>query len=135
MVQRAGWPSRPELIHSTKVGRATPDLAHLAAADVEDLDTVVLELLASPLAADRDEGDSVLIVRNNIVHLGTNRAARELDWRPSRSSTLNHALVIAAQRARAGDVVADVFGEEATLQRVDVAAPRSSALPVSRGKL
>ena len=46
---------------------------------MEDLDTVVLKLLARPLAADRDERDSVLVVGDDIVYLGTNRAAREFE--------------------------------------------------------
>jgi hypothetical protein len=58
VAQRAGWPSGPELVHGIKVGWMTPDLAHPAITEVEDLDTVVLKLLARPLAADRDERDS-----------------------------------------------------------------------------
>ena len=73
----------------------TPDLAHLAITDVEDLDAVVPQSLARPLAADRDERDSVLIVGNNIVHLGTNGASRELELAAKPPKHLSHALVVA----------------------------------------
>ena len=108
----------------------TPDLAHLAVVDVEDLDAVVLQLLVRPLAADRDERDGVLIVGNDIVHLGTNRASRQFELAAKLLKHLSHALVVPGQRAPAGDVVADVFGEELTLQRVGVASSEGGiALP------
>jgi len=98
----------------------TPDLAHPATTEVEDLDTIVLELLARPLAADRDERDSVLIVGDNIVYLGTDRAAREFELAAQPLKHLRHALVVAAQRALSGDVIADICGEEVALSTAEV---------------
>jgi hypothetical protein len=69
-----------------------PDLAHLAVTEVEDLDTVVLQSLARPLAADREERDSLLIVGNHIVHLDTNRASREFELAAKPLKHLSHAL-------------------------------------------
>ncbi len=90
-----------------------------------DLDGVVLEMLARPLGAGCKERHGVLIIGDDVVQLKANRAVRGLEAPAKPLDHLSHAVEVAAEGAPAGEVPADVLGEELALQRVEVAAPES----------
>src|SRR5712692_12022080 len=94
--------------------------------DMEDLDGVILKMLARPLGAGRKERHGVLVIGDDVVQFEANRAARGLEAPAKPPDHLSHAFEVAAERAPAREMPADVFGEELALQCVEVAAPESS---------
>src|SRR5580700_617560 len=87
------------------------------------MDKFILILLARPLGSDRGERDHVIAVGENVVQRETGRAPGKLGDLAEQRDHLSDALVVARQRAAAGNVPHDVLGEELTLQRAEVSAP------------
>src|SRR5712691_7202269 len=100
-----------------------PDLGCLAVLQVEDLDGVVLQVPARPLGPDCGKRDNVLVVADDVVQLDAYRPVRDLERTAKPVQDLPDALVVAAERAPAREMPADVRGEEPGLQGFDVAAP------------
>src|SRR5580700_11521379 len=86
------------------------------------MDKFVLILLARPLGSDRGERDQVIAVGENVVQRETCRAPGKLGDLAEQRNHLGDTLVVARQRAAAGNVPDDVLGEELTLQRAEVSA-------------
>lgn len=74
---------------------------------MEDIDRVVLQSPALPLGTDPIQRDSALVVRENLVQIQAQCASGELEEPAKELKHLGHALVVAGQRAPAGDVIAD----------------------------
>ena len=68
-----------------------PDLDGFAVPDVEDLDHADLELLSCSLGPDRDEGDYVLVVADDVVQFDADRAFRGLERAAEPAKHLGHA--------------------------------------------
>ena len=64
-----------------------PGLGRLAVTDMEGLDRVVLQLLARPLGADREQRGSVLVVGDDIMQLDADRTPESSKSRPNNSIT------------------------------------------------
>src|SRR5713226_7039140 len=90
-----------------------------------DLDGIILKTLARPLGAGRKERHGVLVIGDDVVQLQANRAARDLEAPAKPPDHLSHAFEVATERAPAGEMPADVLGEELVLQCVEVASPES----------
>jgi len=97
-----------------------PDLGGFAIADMEDLDGVVLELLARSLGPNRRQRDDVLVVADDVVQFDADGAFRGLERAAEPAEDFGHADVVAAERAPAGEMPADVLGKELVLQCVKV---------------
>ena len=104
-----------------------PDLGRLAVFAVDDMDNVVVKLLARPLGPDRSEHDRVIIADQDIVQLMLDRAARQLRDPAKHTHHLRHALIVTGERARAREMPDDVLGEELIPQRGQVATTESRA--------
>jgi hypothetical protein len=90
-----------------------PQLGGLAAADVEDLHLLVLDAPALALGPERAEGDHMLVVAAHIVQLDA-------------------ALVVAAERAPAGEMPPDALGENVPLSAA-MSLRRQLQATLSRG--
>ncbi len=101
----------------------SPDLGRFAVLDVDDLDKVVLILLTRPFGADCRECDGVSIVGQDVVQLETGRATGERGDLAKQPEHLSRAFAVAGQRAPAGNVPADIPGEELSLRRVEISSP------------
>ena len=102
-----------------------PDLGCLAASvAVDDVDDVVLKLLACPLGAERSEHHYVVIAGKDIVQLMLDRAARQFMDLAKHPGHLRQALIFTGERTRAREMPDDVMGDE-LLHDAQVAATES----------
>src|SRR5215469_2730176 len=90
-----------------------PDLGRLAvSAAMDDMNDVVLELLARPLRADGSEYDRVVIGGQDIVHLMLDSAARQLTHLAKQPRHLRHTVIVTGERASAREMPNDVLDKE-----------------------
>src|SRR5882724_7822326 len=116
-------PARPEVIGGVQVSGMRPDLGCLAVLQVEDLDGVVLEVLARPLGPDCGQRDNVLVVADDVVQVDAYRPVRGLEGTAKPVQDLPDALIVAAERAPAREMPADAGIEEPGLQGFEVTSP------------
>src|SRR5215469_17612668 len=97
-----------------------PDLRCLAVRCVDDMDKVELDLLACPCGVDGREHNRMVTAYQDIMPLRLDAAPRQLGDHAKMRHHLVRALVVAGERASAGDVPFDVAIEELVLQGAQV---------------
>ena len=102
----------PEVVPGVLVPGIAPYLRDLAVSDMEDLDGVVLKAPAFALGANRRQRNGVVVVGDHVVHRDGDRPPAGLECAQEPSRYLMDALVVAAERAFAGEMPPDVVGEE-----------------------